>query len=398
MDGPAKQPDTPPEQSEASFAAITGAVWTARWLPEERAGWALAGRLGQQDVVRKQPSSAAPDIVGAAAPAIGPAAENTPAYEQPWDEEARAFAAIREVLAVTAGCGANSAVLAVDIANDEALVMLDLRPDDQARIDGAFACQTDASPHFRLRWRPPSIHVRFSGRSAVPTAAAMAIPLLRLGRRHVRYIPFAGWRHLGVYGAGAHAAAHHVITALLCQQRPDDLGLAVLDRQGWASLYRHTPHWVDTPGDGPATADALARALRRGGAYDLRPLLLVIVDPDGATLSAFASLLSRLSLQPTAPVHTLLVQRRLRPHGRQLYLALPALVTAGSAMPELLPAVRHWPRSGSAVVLVRNQRWAGRPFESDEAGAGELTRRLASYPRSSVPVLWHDAPAASTGT
>lgn len=343
-------------------------------------------KIPSGEVAAVEPASVQAEPLPAAPQAFAPAREAGGAGSS---EEDTALAATQAVQSLMASSNVHSPLLALDIVGDEALVMLDLRPEDEAKLDRAFAEQQPATSQY-LRWAPPTIRVKFEPGAGVSSATtAMPVPLLALGRRKVRYAPLESWRHLGIYGGRADAAAHHVVATLLCQRRPDELGLAVLDRHGWASLYRNTPHWVDTPGDGPATADALARALRRGGSLAPRPVLLVLVDPDSASLSAFATLLGRLSLQPAAPLHLLLVQRRLHPQGRQLYLTLPALITAGGeAAPNLLPAVHRWPQRGNAVVLIRGQRWAGRPFEWDEAGVGELTQRLARFPRSSVPVLW----------
>jgi len=399
-------PPADPTAPETTAAVETNFV---RLAPARRAPPAACDDVfpaaGQETRTAVEPPS-----VPARATSITPLpVADTPGYAEAYaaSDEDRAMAAMERVSAVLAGCGATNQLLAADVAGDEALVILDPRPEDEATIGRVFAAQPVTSSHAQLRWNAPIMQVRFAGATAVAAGStAMAIPLLVLGRRRVRFVPLASWRHLGIYGGGAHVAAHHVITTLLCQRRPDELGLAVLDRHGWASLYRHVPHWVEPPGDGPATADAVSRALRCGGATAHRPVLVVLVDPDGATLSAFSVLLSRLSLQPAAPVHIMVVQRRLQQLGRQLYLTLAGLVTAGEAAPELLPAVRRWPRRGNAVVLVRGQRWAGRPFETDEAAVGELARRMAQYPRASVPVLWqaceplldYPAPVGSTGS
>jgi hypothetical protein len=157
-------------------------------------------------------------------------------------------------------------------------------------------------------------------------------------------------------------------------------------------LYRGVPHRLDPPGDVRATADALGDALHRRNRVGaaVRPLLLVVAEPDAAALASLTALLTRLRQHPDVPVHVLLVQERLVPAGRELYALLPAIITGvGQGDPSWLPGQHDaWPRQGTARLNARGMRLEGRAITRTEAEVAELVAPLRQVASHLPPVVW----------
>ena len=128
--------------------------------------------------------------------------------------------------------------------------------------------------------------------------------------------------------------------------------MAILDRGEITPLYRNVAHLVALPTTPHETIELLAQAIRRGAPRVLRPLLLVVVEPDDDALNQLLSLAASLQARPTTPVHLLISQTRLRSDGHALYAQLPALIVGGGSGPTtLLPGRGSWPKHGAARLI-----------------------------------------------
>jgi hypothetical protein len=140
--------------------------------------------------------------------------------------------------------------------------------------------------------------------------------------------------------------------------------------------------------------DILSLAIRQhkpSAAQRLRPLLLVVVEPDETRLRVLWALLTRLRAIPHAPLHLILVQEQPRAVGRELYALLPALITHGQGRADLLPG-GAWPKRGAARLVGRGLRLEGRALSVDDAAlAGTLAQLRGS--RAGLPPCLLDVPA-----
>ncbi|MEN9938701.1 MAG: hypothetical protein RLZZ387_5280, partial [Chloroflexota bacterium] len=325
-----------------------------------------------------------------------------------WSAEDRALAVAAALAQVWSAERFVSPVLAIDTAtapgSAQVVVTVDAVPDEDERLTALPDRLAAIHPTWRARWRPAqqqtatlSVDVQTAG--ALPGAGGPLIaPVLHHGRggKVARYFPLGTWRHLGFYGGGALGALHALVTSLLYTQPPANTAFAVLDQGQISPLYRGVAHQVQAPGDVRVTCEALTRALRRGGGSraDVRPLLLLVVEPDAEALAALTALLARLRQQPSAPVHLLIAQERLSAAGRELYAMLPALITSGGqGAASWLPGQQgEWPRRDAARLVGRGMRVEGRAIAQTEAEAAELLAALRRTPAALPPVLW-DAPA-----
>jgi hypothetical protein len=124
----------------------------------------------------------------------------------------------------------------------------------------------------------------------------------------------------------------------------------------------------------------------------VRPLVLVVVEPDDALLHMLWGMITRMQARPAVPVHLIVVQERAHRAGQEFYALLPALITSGgqgSAM--LLPGQGDWPKRGEARLVGRGMRVEGRAIVLDEAAIAAMVIQLRGEPVDALPVIW-DAP------
>jgi hypothetical protein len=165
-------------------------------------------------------------------------------------------------------------------------------------------------PTWRAAWRRGLLTVFVHGEgAAAPVGAPLLIPLLAHGRsgKTTRFLPLASCQHLGLYGADALAAVHAVLGSLLFAQPPTNLALMIIDQNQITPLYRNVAHFVPLPADGDEPLKLLADAIRHhiptGDArHQMRPLLLVVVEPDDARLHALHTIIARLRARPESPL------------------------------------------------------------------------------------------------
>jgi hypothetical protein len=195
--------------------------------------------------------------------------------------------------------------------------------------------------------------------------------------------------HLGIYGGGALGALHGVLASLLFNQPPARLALAIIDHGEITPLYRDVAHLVALPGTAQESVALLGEATRRGAWNQVRPLVLVVVEPDALLLDQLMGIVARQRASHTAPLHLLLVQECLVSTGREIYAMLPALITSGGrGSAALLPGQSTWPSGGAARLVSRDARLEGRALSLDESAIAARVAYLHGARASLPPVLW----------
>ena len=312
-----------------------------------------------------------------------------------WTAEDRALAvaaALKEIW----DAEVTTPILAIDTASapGSAPVLLTLDPHaSDAQIAELPERLATLYPSWRARWRSERLEVVIAAEPGqLPAGGPALLPVLTHGARGqtTRFLALTTCQHLGIYGADATEALHALLGSLLFAQSPANLALAILDGGEIAPLYRQVAHWVFAPANDDAI-DMLTLALRQRERAGLRPLLLVVVEPDEARLRALHTLITRLRVVPRAPLHLVLVQEQPRPAGRELYALLPALITYGQGRADLLPG-GAWPKRGAARLVGRGLRLEGRALSVDEAAlVGTLSQLRGSH--ANLPPCLLDLPA-----
>jgi len=316
-----------------------------------------------------------------------------------WTAEDRVLAAAAALATLWMDKTIKSTILALDTAtvagNRPVLITLDGHPGEEQLINELPELIVTRHPAWRATWRRDHLELIMERTAAPVTSGAPLIaPVLTHGRggKTMRFFPLSSWRHLGIYGGAALGALHALLGSLLYTQSPADLALAILDHGEIASLYHDVAHLVALPATPYGTFELLAQAIRRGAAGAVRPLLLVVVEPDDDQLRQLIGLATWLQARPSTPLHLIVVQEHLRTAGREVYATLPALITGGSqghAM--LVPGQGEWPKRGDARLVGRGMRVEGRSITLDETDIAAFLTPLRSRADGLPPVLW-DAP------
>jgi len=329
-----------------------------------------------------------------------------------WTAEDGALAVAGVLADIWAAAELRSPVLALDTAstegNGQVIVTLDQHPDEEQRLADLPERIVTQRPAWRASWRrmgglrtaPALVVDVVTNSTRPPSGGPLLVPILAHGRsgKTTRFYPLASWQHLGLYGASALAALHAILGSLLYNQPPSNLALAIIDKEEITSLYRDEAHLVPLPGAMRESVEILAQAIKRGTRGAVRPLVLVIVEPDDTLLNLLTGIAARLRAKPNTPVHLLIVQERLSIAGRELYAMLPGLITSGGrGLAALLPGQGDWPKRGAARLIGRGMRLDGRAISMDESDITAMISHLRGKPADLPPVLW-DAPAPNDWT
>jgi hypothetical protein len=318
-----------------------------------------------------------------------------------WEAEDLAYEVAAAIGNVWAEWGIASQVLALDTrvgrGKGRVLVTIDVLPDEEARFGELPAVLEARQPAWKVRWQSAGrgtamLAIDVSARGERPVGGPMLIPALAHGKGNgtLRFVPLATVNHLGIYGSGATQTLHAILTSLLYTQPPDALAVAMWDTGQITPLYRGVAHLVPPPEE----LDRVTRAATppfdgTEQARDVRPVLLVVIEPEAVQLAALTAMLQRLRSQPTSTVHLILVQEHLRPEGQELYALLPALVSGvGRGDASLLSGQHEWPNSGRARLLCQGMRMEGHARGIDEGAAGALLAPLRRQVLDLPPVLW----------
>jgi hypothetical protein len=328
--------------------------------------------------------------------------QETPQVERPvtWSAEDRVLATAAALATIWNIEGISSPVRSFDTAKADGahavLANIDIHADDEAAILNLPQLLNAQQPKWRVSWRQDALSIEMPTDGPPPSGGPLIVPILDHGRRlrTKRFYPLATWRHLAIYGANALHTLHALLSSMIYAQPPSNLALAILDQGEITPLYRDVPHLVTPPGDTHITLEALASALRRSSARTIRPLALVMVEPDSTVLARLHALLLRLRIEPLAPIHLITTQTQLHSAGREIYALLPALITAGGiGSYSWLPGQGDWPKGGAARLAGRGMLLEGRPYTMDES---EVAATLALLHGGTIgelpPVLWDSIP------
>jgi hypothetical protein len=312
-----------------------------------------------------------------------------------WTAEDRALVVAGVVAELWSEEALRSPVVALDVTSTPAsgpvMVTIDQHPDEEDRIIKLPEWIAARRATWRVAWRRHGLEVDVATDDAPPVGGPLIIPVLSHGRggKTTRLFPLDAWRHLGLYGSNALGALHAALGSLLYAQPPSNMALAILDHDEMTPLYRNVAHLVPLPDSPRETIERLAQAITRGARSDIRPLVLVVVEPDDTMLNLLVGIAARLQARPTTPVHLILVQERLRSAGRELYAMLPALIlSGGQGSPALLPGQGDWPKRGEARLVGRGLCLDGRAITLDEAAIAALLAEVRGQPQNLPPVLW----------
>jgi hypothetical protein len=318
-----------------------------------------------------------------------------------WEAEDLAYEVAATLGNVWAEWSMASQVLALDTrvgrGKGRVLVTIDVLPDEEARFGELPAVLEARQSAWKVRWQSAGrgtamLAIDVSARGERPAGGPMLVPALAHGKGNgtLRFVPLATLHHLGIYGSGATQMLHAILTSLLYTQPPDALAVAMWDTGQITPLYRGVAHLV-TP---PEELDRVTRAATppfdgTEQARDVRPVLLVVIEPEAVQLAALTTMLQRLRSQPDSAVHLILVQEHVRPEGQELYALLPALVSSvGRGDASLLSGQHTWPSSGRARLLWQGMRVEGHARAIDEGSAGALLAPLRKQILGLPPVLW----------
>lgn len=312
-----------------------------------------------------------------------------------WTAEDRVLAVANALHAACDAQQLQTVVLALDTASHsgsgEVAVTMDINPAEEQQLELIPARLVQHHPGWHGQWRANTLVVTVDGTGRVPTEGPLLVPLIEHGRKHqLRFYPFATWRHLAVYGGDALGALHALIGSVLYLQSPQHLALAMVGSGTMERLYRDAPHRVPVPGDTIQTITAIHEVLRRGNIPStVRPLVLVVTEPDRTVLRALTALVRRLRQHPHVPLHLVVAQTRLYAESRELYALLPALITAdGVDDATWLPGNAGWPRANVARFVGRGLRVEGRVRRLDERTLAEMIRVMRPPAEAIPPVLW----------
>jgi hypothetical protein len=329
-----------------------------------------------------------------------------------WTAEDRVLTVAGVLAEVWAAHALRSPILALDTASTPGsglvTITLDVHTGEEEQIGVLPDHIVERHPSWRVAWRQQLLEVAVAADGVrPPVGGPLVFPALAHGRgkKLLRFYPLAAWRHLGVYGGDALGALHAILGSVLFAQSPTNIALTILDAGEITPLYREVPHLVVPPGSAHETLALLAQTIRRGAQGDVRPLLLVVVEPDDALLDVLLGIVARLQARPNLSVHLLIVQEQLRSAGRELYALLPALLTSsGSGPTTLLPGQGAWPLRGEARLVGRGMRVEGHAIRLDEAAIAAQLAQVREWPGVLPPVLWDsmasgaDKPVASVDT
>lgn len=318
-----------------------------------------------------------------------------------WNAEDRALAVAGALASIWSARGLGSPILAIDTSAGsgagQVVVTIDPLPDEEERLVDVPEVLVDQHHGWRSRWKiSPNgmalLVVDGSALGELPRGGPLLVPVLTHGRGDaiLRFFPLAAWRHLAIYGGEALGALHAILSSLLYTQSPREMALAICDAGRIAPLYRDVAHLVAARGDARETLNAVAQAMRRtpqSGA--VRPVVIVVVEPDATALAALTSLIKRLRHAPDAPVHLIVTQKHLSAGGREAYALMPALITEGGhGLASWLPGQGDWPRRGMSRLVGRGLRVEGRPPRMSEMEIAEalapMRRRVDGLPA----VIW----------
>ncbi len=305
-----------------------------------------------------------------------------------------------------------SAVLLVEACagprNAWARLTIDPHPEETTALTTLPERLLETWPESHIAWRgnthaPPELTIAMRHHVPMPDYAAFLLPVAQRaparrmpvmghGDTAIYYVPLRTWRHVGLYGDLAVDTLHAALSGLLYAEAPETLALTIVDQGQISPLYDGVPHLVRTPCTAPDALAAMGRMMRRARARsaEVRPALIVLVEPDADTLAACTELLARLRRQPDIPLHLLLVQSRPTESNRQGHAILPAIVTpGGQGGAPWLSRHRAQPARDVTHIVAPGLRVTAKAYTCDAARlATQIALLRASKREPLPPTLW----------
>lgn len=283
---------------------------------------------------------------------------------------------------------------------DDARALEDLPDQIQTTIPGSQAqwqrtAQAQPALMITVHGRVPAMR---GGHLLLPVARRLPVvqlPAINRSAPAVSFLPLRAWRHIGFYGGKAVDSASAALIDLLYAEAPDALAVTILDHGQISSLCQGAPHLVPMPGAAADALNALGRSARSALPSDttVRPVLIVIVEPDATLLNVYGDLTTRLLRRPDAPVYTMLVQTRAPEVTQRLPPSLPAVITSGGS--GRLPGAGDAPSPGKVRILTPHLRLERHCHVYDAARLAALSGVLrAGSVQSLRPTVWDIAGAS----
>ncbi len=348
--------------------------------------------------IRAAPSSGVPTAettAGLGRTALQPGADPA-AHTEPWAAEDRALATAAALDDIWTAQAFRSRVLALDTertrGSGQVVVTIDVHPAEEEQLAQLPTLLAAQYPQWRAAWRRGRLVIADEQHLTRPDAGGpLIVPLLTHGHgdRMIRFCSLTAWPHLGIYGGGALGALHAALGSLLFNQPPAKLAVAIIDHGEITPLYRDVAHIIALPGTTPESITLLGEATRRGASGQIRPLMLIVIEPDALLLAQLRGIVARQRASRAAPLHLLLVQEQLVSAGREIYAMLPALISSGGrGSAALLPGQGSWPSGGAARLVSRDMRIEGRALSLDESAIATCVAQLRGERAGLPPVLW----------
>jgi hypothetical protein len=242
-------------------------------------------------------------------------------------------------------------------------LMIDAHPGETELLAALPEKMKTALPGAQAQWRqtthaqavltcviPGNLPTTQIGRLLLPVGQhepVSRLPTIHRSAPAISFLPLRTWRHVGFYGGKAIDTASSALVGLLYAEAPAALAVTIIDQGQISAYYNGAPHLVPMPGSAADSLTALGRAMRHVAESDgaIRPLLIVLVEPDAPTFAAYDDLITRLARYPAASIYTLLVQRRLLETNRWRY----ASVITHDGEPQRTPGER---RSSSEMLRI----------------------------------------------
>jgi hypothetical protein len=325
-------------------------------------------------------------------PGVTPSAAGARYTLDSWTSDDRALACATLVHRLLLTHAVRDGIVALDVADRQVQVFLDLPQTATVSIAKLAQDLGSQQPTWQV-WVDHGLMITLPEAPSLPRGPWLSmLPLLALDHkaRSVRYVPVARWSHLGLYGDAAIKVAHNLLTLLLCQSSPQCLALQFLDAQHLIdTVYDDAPHTVRRMTSACQTLQHISHAVQQGVLRDVRPLVLVVVEPDPTLMPLLSNLLRLLRHQPRVPLRLLVVQPTVHPAGRELYGMLGAgvLTAQGNGQASLIPGIQRWPKASRVLVFQHSFQWEGFPMTMEEPDARGIVRSLPRGPYMLPPVI-----------
>lgn len=328
-----------------------------------------------------------------------PLAESTATMQtvESWTPEDRVLVVATGLEAMWTQLNLSSELLAFDAASgrgqNTVTVWIDPAPGEEEILVALPAHITASHPAWHVRWREDALDIRIHADEVLPLNGPLLLPIIEHRQRgeRIRFLHLRPWQHLAAIGPNAHAAINGLLVNLLYGHNPTTLAIAITDTFPTQRLFTRVPHYTQLPTQAivPMISEALRKS--RDQWQTLRRVVIVIANPEPATVPDLVQLIQRLRGQIDIPVSLFLSLTEVRSCDREILALLPALLVGvgNESATAWLPG-GQWPRAGAARFVGRTMRLDGKALLVEEAELANVIGPLANtQPSPHLPfVLW----------